>query len=101
VRISSNDPDNPTRDVAVSGFVPCPDLNVSIANAGDFGNVCATEQKDLALELFNQGKCNLTISSVESSDTTLWELPANTQYPLVLSPRQLQPAGALRTRRAR
>lgn len=86
VRISSDDPDTPTKDVPVSGFVPCPDINVSIANTGDFGNVCATEHKDLALELFNQGKCNLTISSVVSSDTTLWELPGNTQYPLVLSP---------------
>ena len=86
VRIASDDPDTATTDVAVSGFVPCPDLNVSIADSGDFGNVCATEQKDLALELFNQGKCNLTISSITSSDTDLWELPADTQYPLVLSP---------------
>mgnify|MGYP001083808471 CR=1 FL=1 len=76
VRIASNDPDTPTQDVAISGEVPCPNLNLSIADSGDFGNVCATEEKDLALELFNQGKCDLTISSITSSNMDLWELPA-------------------------
>lgn len=85
VRISSDDPDTPTKDVGISGYVPCPDLNVAIADSGDFGNVCATEIKDLDLTLFNQGQCDLTITSITSSDTSLFELPADTDYPLVLS----------------
>ncbi|HLF32308.1 MAG TPA: choice-of-anchor D domain-containing protein [Xanthomonadales bacterium] len=85
VRIASDDPATPNKDVPVEGTVPCPDINVAIANSGDFGNVCATEQKDLNLTLFNQGQCDLTISSIASSDTDLFELPADTKYPLVLS----------------
>ena len=39
----------------LQGTVPPPDINVAIADSGDFGDVCATEQADLNLTLFNQG----------------------------------------------
>ena len=68
----------------VQGTVPPPDLNVAIADSGDFGDVCATEQADLNLTLFNQGLCNLTITDI-TSDNGLFQLPADTTYPLVLS----------------
>jgi hypothetical protein len=68
----------------LEGTVPPPDLNVAIADSGDFGDVCATEQADLNLTLFNQGLCNLTISSI-TSDNGLFQLPTDTTYPLVLS----------------
>ncbi len=68
----------------LQGTVPPPDLNVAIADAGDFGDVCASEQSDLNLTLFNQGLCSLTIDGI-SSDNTLFQLPTDITYPLVLS----------------
>ena len=68
----------------LQGTVPPPDINVAIADSGDFGDVCATEQADLNLTLFNQGLCNLTITDI-TSDNGLFELPTDITYPLVLS----------------
>lgn len=86
LQIASDDPDIPLKDVAVSGEVPCPDLNVAIVNSGDFGDVCKTDHADLDITLFNQGQCDLTISNI-SSDNPLFVLPDDLQIPnLVLSP---------------
>jgi hypothetical protein len=74
----------PADQTPIHGTVPPPDINVAIANSGDFGNVCAGDQADLSLTLFNQGRCDLTISSI-SSDNPLFVLPADLQLPLVLS----------------
>ncbi len=82
--VLSDSPGENALEVDLKGLMPCPDLNVALANSGDFGAVCATEQADMNLTLFNQGLCNLTINSI-SSDNGLFELPADTQYPLVLS----------------
>ena len=86
--IVSDDPDRPIVDVDVSGVSPCPDINVAIANAGDFGNVCNGDTKDLDLTLFNQGKCDLEISDITlgGTDPDWFDLPADLQLPLVLSP---------------
>ena len=83
--ISSDDPSVPVKEVDISGDVPCPDLNVAIANSGHFGDVCKTDQGDLDLTLFNQGQCDLTISDITSSNE-LFVLPEDLQIPdLVLS----------------
>jgi extracellular elastinolytic metalloproteinase len=76
-----------TTDVTdVDGTVPPPDINVAIANSGDFGKVCKGDHADLDLTLFNQGKCNLTISSIDLlPDAGSFELPADLTFPLVLS----------------
>jgi hypothetical protein len=82
----SDSPGGPTL-VNVSGTSPCPDINVAIANSGDFGKVCKGDQADLDLTLFNQGKCDLTISNIELlPDPGSFELPTDLQLPLVLSP---------------
>jgi hypothetical protein len=73
-----------TKVIAISGTAPPPDINVSIANSGNFGAVCKGDLKDLNLTLFNQGRCDLKIDSI-SSNNALFVLPANTQYPLILS----------------
>ena len=74
------------KDVLVRGLIPCPDLNLAIANSGDFGEVCKGDHADLDLTLFNQGKCDLTISNIEIlPDPGSFELPANLNLPLVLS----------------
>jgi hypothetical protein len=72
-------------EVDVSGVVEAPDLNLAIANSGDFGEVCTSDQQDLDLILLNQGLCDLTISAISSDDPTQFQLPTNTQYPLILS----------------
>lgn len=70
----------------VSGIVPPPDINVAIANSGDFGKVCKGDHADLDLTLFNQGKCDLTISDISFvPDAGSFELPSDITFPLVLS----------------
>lgn len=86
-QISSNDADQPALDVEFSCTTPQPDLNVSIANEGNFGEVCPGDHADMDLTLLNQGACDLTITSIGLNPIgSNWELPDNTQYPLVLSP---------------
>ena len=99
--INSNDPVDPAFQVPVSAESGDGDINVAIANAGNFGNVCKGGQADLSLTLFNQGTCNLTITNLQIVNDAMgvFELPQSTQLPLVLSPgRRLQPAGALLAR---
>jgi hypothetical protein len=84
LEIASDDPNTPVKEVDVSGEVPCPDINVSIADSGDFGDVCKTDHADLDITLFNQGQCDLTITGI-SSDNPLFVLPDDLQTPLVLS----------------
>jgi hypothetical protein len=86
ISITSNSPGESPFPVAVSGTAPCPDINVAIADAGDFGAVCAGDHADLDLTLFNQGRCDLTITALDLlPDPDSFELPANLQLPLVLS----------------
>jgi len=83
--LSTNDPAFPSVDVNAMGTVGEPDINVSIANSGDFGEVCTGDLQDLDLVLLNQGLCALTINTISSSDPIQFELPTNTQYPIILS----------------
>jgi hypothetical protein len=64
IQIASNDPAHPTVGSPVSGFVPAPQLNATIAANGNFGNVCSGNQGDLNLTLINQGQCNLNVTSL-------------------------------------
>ena len=85
---SSGSTRGPTTDLLIplEGIAPCPDLNVAMADSGDFGSVCAEDHADLDLTLFNQGRCDLTISSIELlPDPDSFELPESTSFPLVLS----------------
>ena len=84
LNIASDDLSVPSKVVGVSGTVPCPDLNVAIANSGSFGDVCTGDQSDLDLTLFNQGQCDLTIDAI-GVDNLDFVLPADLQLPLVLS----------------
>ncbi len=70
----------------VQGTVPPPDINVSIANSGDFGAVCKGDHADLDLNLFNQGRCDLSISNISLvPDAGSFELPDDLTFPLILS----------------
>jgi hypothetical protein len=100
ITIESNDPANGTLTQDVSGLVPCPKINSTLADVGAFGNVCGGGQKDLTLQLLNQGQCNLNISSILSSNPD-FEVASVYQFPLVLShdanvniPIRYRPTGA-------
>ncbi len=84
IEIESNDPDQPSIEIEYTCGVGEPDLNVSIANSGNFGEVCAGDQGSLGMTLFNQGHCDLTIDSI-SVDNPAFVLPDDIQFPLVLS----------------
>jgi hypothetical protein len=87
VTIVSNDPLNPTIVLVATGSGVTPDINLAIADSGDFGAVCKDDHADLDLTLFNQGKCDLTISALDLlPDSDSFALPANLQLPLILSP---------------
>jgi hypothetical protein len=76
----------PSSLVALTGVVPAPDINVALADSGDFGAVCSGGHADLNLTLFNQGRCDLTIDNISLlPDAGAFELPANLTFPLVLS----------------
>ena len=68
----------------IVGAAPPPDLNVAIADSGDFGGVCKDTFHDLDLTLFNQGRCDLTITDINSFKFEVL-LPEDLQLPLVLS----------------
>jgi hypothetical protein len=86
VNSSTENGDNLATDqTPIQGTVPPPDINAWIANSGDFGAVCKGDFNDLDLNILNQGRCDLTISDINS----LWNLvvvPDDLQLPLVLSP---------------
>jgi hypothetical protein len=68
----------------IQGTVPPPDINVAIADSGNFGAVCKGDSADLDLTLFNQGRCDLTITDINSFKFEVL-LPEDLQLPLVLS----------------
>ncbi len=81
--IASNDPVNPQQTVAISAIKGAPSLNATLVNAGNFGEVCRGDQKDLTLQLINQGTCAATVNSIVSSDPH-FELSAVTTFPLTI-----------------
>lgn len=86
VTLNSNDPTQSLgTTVNLSGLVPCPQINATIANSGSFGNVCAGNQGGLNLEIMNQGQCNLNVSSILSSNSN-FAVNTTNSFPLVLSP---------------
>jgi hypothetical protein len=90
ITVANNDPATPNAVVPITGNAPAPVINASVVNNGNFGNVCAGAQADLALQVLNAGLCPLTISSVSSMQTApaggpSFLLPSVTAFPLVLS----------------
>lgn len=66
ITLISNDPASP-RIVAVSGTTPAPELDLIVANTGNFGDVCIGSFVDQPLTLLNSGSCTLTVTNVASS----------------------------------
>ena len=83
ITIFSNDASSP-RNVFVSGFAPAPELDLIVADTGNFGRVCVDAFKDLPLTLHNSGPCTLTIFSVTSSAAE-FVTPGVISYPLQIA----------------
>jgi hypothetical protein len=83
--IVSNDPANQRRIIAVSGTAPAPELDLIIANSGNYGNVCVGTFVDKPLTLLNSGPCTLTVTSISSS-TSEFVVPNVLTYPIRIAP---------------
>jgi hypothetical protein len=84
ITVDSDDPNSPST-VAVSGNGSEPDIAASIANTGNFGDVCIGELKDLDLTITNSGGCVLNVSSI-TSDSAEFEVAGVVSPPLVIGP---------------
>jgi len=80
--IFSNDPASP-QTVSVSGNAPPPRLALSIANSGEFGEVCVGSFRDEPLTISNSGACALTVTGISSSSPEFIP-PGVDAYPLVV-----------------
>lgn len=85
IAILSNDPNSPTRTVAVSGVAPGSTIATAVPNNGSFGEVCLGAYKDLDLTINNSGGCDLLINNISSSSTH-FIVPGVLNFPLVLHP---------------
>jgi hypothetical protein len=81
--VTSNDPASP-KTVRVHGTAPAPRLGLSIADTGDFGNVCVGSFKDEPLTLMNSGECALSVTGITSSSPDFL-VPEIVTYPIVIA----------------
>ena len=84
IRVDSNDPQTPARNVAVSGNVPPGDIRVT--GSTDFGDVCGGTLAEKSVTVCNLGTCALAVTSVAfnpaCADFTLVDNP----FPATLPP---------------
>ena len=85
IRIESSDLDEPQIDLNYTCDSAAPTIATLIANAGDFGDVCPGEFKDLMLTLSNSGDCDLTVSNISSSNNQ-FIVAGIVSLPLVIGP---------------
>ncbi len=79
IRISSNDPDQPQIDVTATCNEGFGTATLSMANTGNFGDVCVDGFKDMPLTITNSGTCPLNVTglSVSGGDTTQFLTPGS------------------------
>ena len=82
--ILSDDPNDPSATVQISGHTPAPSINATIVNSGNFGNVCPSGQSNLTLQITNQSECNLNVSAITSNNAEFLS-PTLTRSPLILT----------------
>jgi hypothetical protein len=77
ITVASNDPNTPSKTVAVSGNTPPGDIRVT--GSTDFGDVCAAQKPEKSISVCNVGECNLNVTSVAFN-------PACTDFTLINNP---------------
>jgi photosystem II stability/assembly factor-like uncharacterized protein len=80
IRIISNDPAAPVVDIDTTGEQGTGAVVTSIANGGDFGNVCLGSFADEPLTINNSGTCLLSIAGITGSGDFL--APGVLSYPI-------------------
>src|SRR6266511_2277070 len=81
--VTSNDPGSP-KTIRVRGTAPAPLLGLSIADTGDFGEVCVGSFRDEPLTLTNSGACALSVTGITSSSPEFL-VPEVVSYPIVIA----------------
>ncbi|MBI3951626.1 MAG: choice-of-anchor D domain-containing protein, partial [Acidobacteria bacterium] len=80
--INSNDPDESTVNVSLTGRgvqPPAPDIDVTPTSL-DFGSVTVGQSKDLALTVRNLGNATLTINAITSSNSQFSVIAPSTPF---------------------
>ncbi len=85
IRVSTNDPAAPTIDLTATAVVGEPNISATIANSGNFGDVCEHTFKDLDLTVNNSGACNLVISGIASTGAE-FQAPTVSSFPITVAP---------------
>jgi len=85
IQIVSNDPVTPKLDLRAEGMGGVGALETIIADHGAFGDCCKGSHRDEPLTLHNNGPCNLTVTSIDSSSVDFVP-PGVSTYPLVIAP---------------
>ena len=84
ITLISNDPAG-SRNVAVSGTAPAPELDLMVADAGNYGSVCIGSLVDKPVTLINSGRCPLTVTGISSSAIE-FIVPNVVTYPIRIAP---------------
>ena len=84
IRITSNDPVNPTMDLVAHGKGGSGKLETVIADHGAFGACCVRSFVEQDLTLVNNGPCTLAITAI-TSDHAEFVAPSVHSYPLKLA----------------
>jgi hypothetical protein len=83
--IESNDSENPLVEITATANGAEPVIDAFIGNAGNFGDVCLGEFKDLDMTISNSGGCDLTVSGILSISPE-FKTPADIDFPQVIAP---------------
>ena len=83
IRITSNDPGAPVVDLPAEGIGGIATVELAIADAGDFGEVCLGSFKDRDLVINNAGDCPLEINAITSTSPDFL-VPGVLSFPLVV-----------------
>lgn len=83
--ILSNDADEGSVVIALSGSSGAPQIDTLIASNGQFGNVCRESFKDLTLTIVNSGSCTLSVSNITSNSAD-FKVASTVSYPVSVGP---------------
>ena len=83
LRIASNDPDEGTKDIPLTGFSTAPDIQLS-ATSHNYGNVDMGSFADWVLVIHNVGNQDLTVSNISSNNGD-FEITSPASFPVVVS----------------
>ena len=83
--ILSNDADEASIVIPITGSTGAPHIDTLIASNGNFGNVCRESFKDLMLTINNSGSCSLSVSNITSNSSD-FTVATTVTYPVLVGP---------------